>query len=1503
MDEDDPSDPGPAPDVRRAGCVVKRLTLLAVVAATALVPGVTVGPAGADEDGGLEPGEIVALEPSSDGPGQPPLSWQTPEPAPSDYRLVWAPEDETLPSWRDEHEPHRGNSDPDGETTSLTLRHAGGQQVRAQPQPTAGKSTDPAERGADPARNEPGSPARDNFVILDDDPVPQSQQSESEVVFVSNMDEPTTNEAGHWGSFFHSSSAPKLTTGSFTTGPGRYGMGYRLTGITVNGRNRSVSHFNTVAELQIRNENNGAPGGVLHTLGPIANFAPHRTYSPQTFTASEEIILLPRTTYWAVFRATTFGTVGVQVTYSRNDTPNGDPGFCWSIGDGGGYQFQHRHAPHVWRMSTGTPMLAIHGVPAWTAAETSGDSTLPVQSPATGTPVVKAANVFRVPAVLSVDLGEIIDANGLTRVDDCVTYNWQRFDATGTSLEADGIGAGPTYTLTDADAGKRIKVQVRLTDDVGFIEGPLTSAAYPISGSVAAQASCPAPSYAGGAEQIWRGKVSVAAGDTEPRRYGYEHSEGGNPSGSLDRPRFTTEHSNTHRVLYAYTQRVTEAGVDRDRFSLGLDQSLAPADKRTLAFHVCDQTYALNDGSSNAQFVFDHPGQDWSPYAARTLFLSQDIHPPTIASSTTDGDRLVLTFSEELGEAEHLANSAFTVRRTPLGGSEQVVPLSGEAPPVIRGRTVTLSPASPIAPTDTELTVTYSRPRAGAANRLIDRFGNEVASFVDRRSTNLISDLERPRPETTSPAVLADDGFTLTLSFNEPLKQTSIPAREDFRLYVGSEIVEIGRVVVSGSTVTLTLAVPARAGQAIVLDYTPGAAPIRDLAGLSAEPISGLRVDNGSKIGDRADRSPPRLTGATANANLITLLYDEELDPAFLPATADFTVTQNSRRIEVDRISISGSTVTLSLTQPLTSDATVTVIYSPGSNPIRDLAGNAMPRGNHAASAVVTASSGGRSGGGGPPPGPTPSDIDFEWTVDRDIDELDGDHDFPTGCWSDGAILWILHNAGGADDAVYAYDLESGERTRDREFDLDERNRAPRGVWSDRVTLWVSDSGQNRLYAHDLESGERLPERDIVLAERNRDARGIWSDGATIWVLDGGKNSLFAYALPGGDPIAEYALDDANSDPRGIWSDRTTVWVSDDGAKRLFAYRLPPAGPAPADAPRPALERVRDEEFPNTVLSGASNNSPRGLWSDGDVMYVADESDDRVYSYNMPDAIDARLASLSLSGVDIGEFDPGRTEYEAVVADGVTEATVEAEAMQSRTTVVIDPEDADTEANGHQAALRDLAEVTVTVTSRDGSRMKTYRVRFPETTWDPARDPWPRCLRGAVSEGLSLVLYEGGSVEELVTCAESRGVGALYALHEGAYLSYILGAPGFVNRSFAEVFAGGVPPVTPLVARSDGPPSADPFGDGFGEGGVLWPWPECLRGEIAAGLSLVVYEGGGLEELVACAGSMGVTAVYALQEGVYLSYILGAPAFVNRDFAAVFADGLPLLTPLVARSE
>ena len=84
-------------------------------------------------------------------------------------------------------------------------------------------------------------------------------------------------------------------------------------------------------------------------------------------------------------------------------------------------------------------------------------------------------------------------------------------------------------------------------------------------------------------------------------------------------------------------------------------------------------------------------------------------------------------------------------------------------------------------------------------------------------------------------------------------------------------------------------------------------------------------------------------------------------------------------------------------------------------------------------------------------------------------------------------------------------------------------------------------------------------------------------------------------------------------------------------------------------------------------------------------------------------------------------------------------------------------------------------------------------------------EPWAACLRGEIVEGFNLVVYEGGSVEELVACARDRIVTAAYALHEGAYVPYILGAPDFVNRVFAELFADGVPSVTPLVVKRDGP--------------------------------------------------------------------------------------------------
>ena len=99
-------------------------------------------------------------------------------------------------------------------------------------------------------------------------------------------------------------------------------------------------------------------------------------------------------------------------------------------------------------------------------------------------------------------------------------------------------------------------------------------------------------------------------------------------------------------------------------------------------------------------------------------------------------------------------------------------------------------------------------------------------------------------------------------------------------------------------------------------------------------------------------------------------------------------------------------------------------------------------------------------------------------------------------------------------DRVFAYDLQTGERRQDEEFELESRNRFSHGLWSDDEIVWVADSGQDKLFAYDLASGERLAERDIELAERNRDPRGIWSDGDVMYVADEQDDKAYSYNIP-----------------------------------------------------------------------------------------------------------------------------------------------------------------------------------------------------------------------------------------------------------------------------------------------------------------------------------------------------------------------------------------------------
>ena len=114
---------------------------------------------------------------------------------------------------------------------------------------------------------------------------------------------------------------------------------------------------------------------------------------------------------------------------------------------------------------------------------------LPANNVATGEPAI--SGTAQAGQELTADASPIMDTDGLTGVD--FTYQWVRVDADGMSNPADITDAtAATYTLTAADAGKKVKVQVSFTDELSG-EEERTSAAYPSSGTVTASANTTAP--------------------------------------------------------------------------------------------------------------------------------------------------------------------------------------------------------------------------------------------------------------------------------------------------------------------------------------------------------------------------------------------------------------------------------------------------------------------------------------------------------------------------------------------------------------------------------------------------------------------------------------------------------------------------------------------------------------------------------------------------------------------------------------------------------------------------------------------------------------------------------------------------------------------------------------------------------------------------------------------------------------------------------------------------
>ncbi len=142
------------------------------------------------------------------------------------------------------------------------------------------------------------------------------------------------------------------------------------------------------------------------------------------------------------------------MTASNDEDDGGAPG--WSIGDD-----SYSESGGAWSTFTNNIMPQVSEI----------------QEPnveATGVPVVEGTP--QVGEVLSAYTHRIVDENGKPDDRQGFRYRWQG-SHDGSSNWTDIPGAtAPNYFPTDADVGTHVRVQVRITDDDGYYEGPLNSA-------------------------------------------------------------------------------------------------------------------------------------------------------------------------------------------------------------------------------------------------------------------------------------------------------------------------------------------------------------------------------------------------------------------------------------------------------------------------------------------------------------------------------------------------------------------------------------------------------------------------------------------------------------------------------------------------------------------------------------------------------------------------------------------------------------------------------------------------------------------------------------------------------------------------------------------------------------------------------------------------------------------------------------------------------------------
>ena len=210
--------------------------------------------------------------------------------------------------------------------------------------------------------------------------------------------------------------------------------------------------------VTIRADDSGQPGSTLLTL-TTPTFGKSTGPIPLDFTTTG-FQLAADTTYWVVVRRpwnNDYCTGHFIFTVASSGTGStGETG--WSLGE----TIFYASGSNWYQLMKYSMRMAIYASP--------NSQEQAANTPATGEPGI--TGTARVGETLTATTAGIEDEDGMTGA--VFAYQWVRHDLTS-ATDTDIEGAtGSTYTVTEADSGKAIKVRVTFTDDAGNEES-LTS--------------------------------------------------------------------------------------------------------------------------------------------------------------------------------------------------------------------------------------------------------------------------------------------------------------------------------------------------------------------------------------------------------------------------------------------------------------------------------------------------------------------------------------------------------------------------------------------------------------------------------------------------------------------------------------------------------------------------------------------------------------------------------------------------------------------------------------------------------------------------------------------------------------------------------------------------------------------------------------------------------------------------------------------------------------------